>query len=95
MVFANQFGEDYNVEYKDTYEGLRVMLSNPKKNYHIGMANPAVGTKWQCGGVINSLLDSSNIDVKWDNGASNMYSASDLCCEKDITGLTGRYTSIW
>jgi hypothetical protein len=81
------------MQYEDIYEGLRVRLTNPNKSYKIGRSNPAVGTMWECGGVVDSLLDS--IGVAWDNGKENTYNASDLSPEKDVMNLTGRCTSIW
>ena len=83
------------MQYKDTYEGLRVLLTYPNKRYTIGRSNPAVGTRWQCGGVIHHLFEDHSIGVEWDNGASNVYTASDLSCEKDVMNFAGHCVSIW
>lgn len=83
------------MQYKDTYEGLRVLLTYPNKRYTIGRSNPAVGTRWQCGGVIHSLLDDQSIGVEWDNGSKNVYVSSDLSPEKDMIEPRGRCVPIW
>jgi hypothetical protein len=53
--------------------GAKVRLTNPCPSYSIGKNNPAVGTKWECEGVLVS-----HGTVHWDNGTQNSYKSGEL-----------------
>lgn len=68
---------------------MKVRLTNPDKEYDIGPNNPVVGSKWECDGKVVSYT-SSNICVRWVNGAANDYKNNEL------SPLEGNdYISIW
>jgi hypothetical protein len=80
MVISNQ---------KNASVGMRVMLTNPDKEYTIDHANPLVGTKWECRGTID-MLSKDRIMVRWDNGHTNSYKFGELS-----TSFDGVCKSIW
>ena len=58
--------------------GDRIKLTHPKEYYTIGLANPLVGTKFECPGTIIEIYDGNKIEVKWDNKTTNGYDEEDL-----------------
>jgi len=80
--------------------GMTVKLAFPKQHYLIGSGNPAIGTKWECSGVITEISDDDDdntIIVEWKNGNENEYENNTLIellsCRKEPD--MGRMTSIW
>ena len=74
---------------KTARKGMRVKLTHPDQDYYIDESNPAVGTEFECEGEIY-FADRYDINVKWDNGTSNIYK------DGELTSLDGGIcVSIW
>ena len=46
--------------------------------YSIGDSNPLKRTIFECQGTISRVYPSAQVDVEWDNGATNSYMCKDL-----------------
>ena len=69
--------------------GMVVKLSHPDPAYSIGKSNPAVGSIYECTGVVANVT-STAIQVRWKNGLQNTYKKNEL------TSIdTGLYIDIW
>jgi hypothetical protein len=74
---------------RDLEKGMRVLLTNPDKNYTIGSANPLFCSKWECVGTVMDQ-GGGNAHVIWDSGYSNGYKDYELSLDRG-----GRCKSIW
>jgi hypothetical protein len=83
---------EYFLEEKDFKIGTVVKLARPDRHYHIGPSNPAVGSKYECKGVIVKTAGAGTCYVDWENGHQNNYKEGELCY---FNNKAGKLISIW
>lgn len=76
--------------------GMRVkLIENDMQDYDIGNSNPAVGSKWECVGTVDTInLEEMTATVEWDNGYMNLYIDGDLTLAQAVY-TEGSLVSIW
>lgn len=72
--------------------GTEVELTAPSPHYVLNKKNPVKGGMYSCIGVISSVIDASNVNVRWrKHGTSNCYRIFELSYAEDVQ----EYRSIW
>jgi hypothetical protein len=65
--------------------------------YEPRLANPAMGSEWECLGTIKHIHVTNfridYIDVEWENGSINGYRPADLLKMTDVE--EGSYVDVW
>jgi hypothetical protein len=75
--------------------GMKVVLRRPDRNYIISASNPALGSQWECIGIIEEV-DTYEVYVCWENGYSNSYKDLELALVSSKEEISsGSYISIW